>query len=193
VKLIVGLGNPGRAYIDSRHNIGFSVVKALGRNYKVALKSDHAFSLSGKGKIEGNSVIFALPLTFMNLSGIAVSALIKRYRIEPEDLLVICDDLDLEFGSVRIRPDGSSGGHKGLESIIRSLGSQDFARLRLGIGRPPRKGAGDTSDFVLSHFSKKEKEALKETIAEACSCCKVWAKKGVTESMNIFNRRNKKD
>lgn len=193
MKLIVGLGNPGRAYTDSRHNIGFSVVKALGKSYKVPLKADNAFSLSGKGKIGGNNIILALPLTFMNLSGIAVSALMKRYKIDLEDLLVVCDDLDLGFGAIKIRPDGSSGGHRGLESIIDSFGSQNFSRLRVGIGRPLKKNDTDTSAFVLSAFTKREKEIIKEAIREACHCCRTWATKGITQSMNIFNRRNKKN
>jgi len=189
VKLIVGLGNPGRNYTESRHNAGFSVIKALSKDYKIPLKKD-TFSLSGKGKVEGEKLILALPLTFMNLSGIAVSALIKRYKIDLENLLVVCDDLDLGLGVIKIRPDGSSGGHRGLGSIIDSLGSQEFGRLRIGIGRP-LEGNIDAASFVLSPFTKREKGKMKETIGEACDCCRVWAKKGITESMNIFNRRSK--
>ncbi len=208
MKLIVGLGNPGRNYTESRHNAGFSVIKALSKDYKIPLKKD-TFSLSGKGKVEGESLILALPLTFMNLSGIAVNALIKKYKIDLENLLVVCDDLDLGLGVIKIRPDGSSGGHRGLGSIIDSLGSQEFGRLRIGISRPPRqlvsknvgdvnlcggrplKGNIDAASFVLSPFTKREKGKMKETIEEACDCCRAWAKKGITESMNIFNRRSK--
>jgi len=189
VKLIVGLGNPGRNYTESRHNAGFFVIKALSKNYKIPLKKD-SFSLSGKGKVQGESLILALPLTFMNLSGIAASALIKKYKIDLENLLVVCDDLDLGLGVIKIRPDGSSGGHRGLGSIIDSLGSQEFGRLRIGIGRP-LGGKIDAASFVLSPFTKREKGKMKETIGEACDCCRVWAKKGITESMNIFNRRSK--
>jgi len=209
VKLIVGLGNPGRIYIDSRHNIGFSVIKALSKIYKIPLKKDNTFSLSGKGKIKGDNLILALPLGFMNLSGIAVSALIKKYKIDLDNLLVVCDDLDLDFGVIKIRQSGSSAGHRGLESIIDSLGSQGFSRLRVGIGRPPHqlvsKNVGkvnwcrgrplrhntDTSSFVLSPFTKKEKGKIKEIIENACDCCRVWVMKGIIESMNIFNRRSK--
>ncbi len=189
MKLIVGLGNPGRNYTESRHNAGFSVIKALSKDYKIPLKKD-TFSLSGKGKVEGESLILALPLTFMNLSGIAVNALIKKYKIDLENLLVVCDDLDLGLGVIKIRPDGSSGGHRGLGSIIDSLGSQEFGRLRIGISRP-LKGNIDAASFVLSPFTKREKGKMKETIEEACDCCRAWAKKGITESMNIFNRRSK--
>jgi PTH1 family peptidyl-tRNA hydrolase len=188
MKLIVGLGNPGRIYCDSRHNIGFSVVKSLSESYGILIKKDKpAFSLSGKSKIEGQNIILSMPLTFMNLSGIAVSALIKKYKIELDDLLVICDDLDLEFGRIKIRPFGSSGGHNGLKSIIDSLKTQDFSRLRLGIGRP--KKDIDSSRYVLSPFAKEERRKIKEAIKEAEDCCQVWATKGITESMNIFNRR----
>jgi len=200
VKLVIGLGNPGRIYSESRHNIGFSVIKALSKIYKIPLKKDNTFSLSGKGKIEGENLILALPLTFMNLSGIAVSALIKKYKIDLprpcthgrglDNLLVVCDDLDLDFGVIKIRPSGSSAGHRGLESIIDSLGSQGFSRLRIGIGRPLRHNT-DASSFVLSPFTKKEKGKIKEIIELACDCCRVWVMKGITESMNIFNRRSK--
>jgi len=188
VKLIVGLGNPGRNYTESRHNIGFSVVKALSKDYKIPLKKDNAFSLSGKGKIAPENLVLALPLTFMNLSGMAVSALIKKYKIGLENLLVICDDLDLGFGAIKIRPSGSSAGHRGLGSIVDSLGTQEFARLRIGIGRPLRADA-DAADFVLSPFTKKEKREIKGVIEEACGCSRSWATKGIIESMNIFNRR----
>ena len=215
MKLVIGLGNPGRIYSESRHNIGFSVIKALSKIYKIPLKKDNTFSLSGKGKIEGENLILALPLTFMNLSGIAVSALIKKYKIDLprpcthgrglDNLLVVCDDLDLDFGVIKIRPSGSSAGHRGLGSIIETLGSQGFSRLRIGIGRPPHQSVSknvgkanwcrgrplrdntDASSFVLSSFAKKEKGKIKELIENACDCCRVWVKKGIIESMNTFN------
>ncbi len=190
MKLIVGLGNPGSNYTESRHNAGFSVIKALSRNYKIPLKKDNTFSLSGKGRIKNESIMLALPLTFMNLSGVAVSALIKKYKIDSGDLLVVCDDLDLDFGVIKIRPDGSSGGHRGLSSIIESLGTQEFPRLRIGIGRPSR-GNIDAADFVLSPFTKREKTEMKEVVGAACDCCRAWVIDGITESMNIFNRRSK--
>jgi len=190
VKLIVGLGNPGRIYTESRHNIGFAVIKALSKIYKISLKKDNTFSLSGKGKIGLENLILALPLTFMNLSGVAVSALTKKYKIDLDNLLVVFDDLDLDFGVIKIRPSGSSAGHRGLGSIIDSLGSQEFSRLRIGIGRPSRHNT-DASSFVLSLFTKKEKGKIKEIIENACGCCRLWVMKGIIESMNIFNRRSK--
>jgi PTH1 family peptidyl-tRNA hydrolase len=192
MKLIVGLGNPGRIYIDSRHNIGFLVVKRLAKLYRFCLKRDsHTFSLSGKCNIEGNSVVVAMPLTFMNLSGSAVAALLKKYKIGLGNLLVICDDLDLELGRQKVKASGGAGGHRGLKSIIESIGSQDFCRLRIGINRPQKNT--DVTSFVLSSFTKREKGALKEIIDKAVSCCRVWVTKGVVESMNIFNKRTIKN
>lgn len=190
MKLIVGLGNPGTNYIDSRHNIGFAVVKALAKAYRVDFKKDNgAFSLSCKVKAGNNDIILALPFTFMNLSGSAVKALLKKYKIALNNLLVVCDDVDLEFGRVKIRAVGTSGGHRGLKSIIDSLQSQEFCRLRVGIGRP--HGWTDTAEYVLSRFNKVEKSQLKDIIKKASDCCEVWVGKGITESMNIFNTRSK--
>lgn len=209
MKLIVGLGNPGKIYIDSRHNIAFSVVKLLAKIYRVAFKKDKdAPCLSAKTKIDDQNVILALPLTFMNLSGIAVSALLKKYKIDLENLLVVCDDLDLELGRMKIKSCGSSGGHRGLQSIIDSLARQNFARLRVGIGRPPHqlmyKNAArgnwcvgrphhknsDIIEYVLSAFTKKEKKIISEVIKNAGDCCRVWVTEGLSKSMSMFNRRN---
>lgn len=189
MKLIVGLGNPGSAYLNSRHNIGFLVIKSLSRLYKAPLKKDRwAPALSARSRVAGANLILAMPLTFMNLSGSAVRALAKKNKIGLKDLLVVCDDLDLEFGRIKLRPRGSSGGHQGLNSIIGCIGSADFARLRVGIGRPVRNM--DAADFVLSPFTKREKEELKGIIDNASLCCQSWAKEGITETMNIFNRRS---
>jgi len=206
VKLIVGLGNPGKIYIDSRHNIAFSVVKLLAKVYRVAFKKDKdTFCLSAKTKIDGQNVILALPLTFMNLSGIAVSAILKKYKIDLprpslksntalkegrglENLLVVCDDVDLELGRIKIRSCGSSGGHRGLQSIIDSLASQNFSRLRVGIGRPHHKNT-DITEYVLSAFTKKEKKIISEVIENALDCCRVWVTEGLSKSMSMFNRR----
>ncbi len=187
MKLIVGLGNPGRAYIDSRHNIGSDVVKALAKEYGISLKRDrNTFSFCAKGEFKGHAVILAVPVTFMNLSGAAVKALVKKYKIDLDDLLVVSDDLDLDLGRLKVRPGGSSGGHNGLKSIIGSLNSQEFSRLRIGIGRPDTKI--DASEYVLAAFSKKEKPAVREAIEKASACCVIWATKGLAESMGMFNK-----
>jgi len=191
MKLIVGLGNPGDIYKNSRHNIGFLVVKELAGTKKAALKKEFGIkSLSAKTRINHEVVILALPLTYMNLSGNAVKRLLGKYKLTVEDLLVICDDMDLEFGRLKIRPSGSSGGHNGLESIIGSLGSNCFARLRLGIGRPaPHE---DAAEFVLSDFSSKEKKEIKEIIAEAVECSESWVTNGTSGTMNVFNKKEKR-
>lgn len=189
MKLIVGLGNPGRIYIGSRHNIGFLVVKALSKACKAPLKKENGiFSLVARAKLNGHPVLLALPLTFMNLSGSAVAGLLKKYKIGLSDLLVVCDDLDLEFGRLKIKPKGSSAGHHGLNSIIDALKSDNFSRLRIGIGRP--KPNTDPAQFVLSAFTGKEKIKLNKTTEAALECCRVWALEGVSRSMNIFNRRS---
>jgi len=190
VKLTIGLGNPGRAYADSRHNAGFTVVKALAKKYKAVLKKDFAISsLSAKIKIAGQNIVLSVPLTFMNLSALAVKPLVKKYKIGLNDLLVVCDDLDLEFGRLKIRASGASAGHRGVQSIIDSLKKEDFARLRIGIGRPTHKDL-ETADYVLSPFTKKEKEGLREIIERAAECCESWVTRGVTETMNAFNKRS---
>jgi len=190
VKLIVGLGNPGRTYANSKHNIGFAVVKALAKFYKIPLKKDNfTFSLSGKGRIEGQNIALVLPLTFMNLSGIALGVLIKKYKTGLDNILVICDDLDLEFGRLKIRPQGSSGGHRGLQSIIDTLERQDFCRLRIGIGRTDKNMA--SAEYVLSPFNKGEKKEVPDIIEKAIECSLAWITKGPQASMNIFNRRSR--
>lgn len=192
MKLIVGLGNPGKRYADSRHNIGFSVIRALAKGYKVSFKRDSGtFSLSARTKIDHQSVILAIPFTFMNLSGVAVDALLKKYKIGLDDFLIVYDDLDLEFSRLKIQKSGSSAGHRGLKSIIYSLGTQQFCRLRIGIGRPADDR--DAAEYVLSSFTKKEKERVKEVSEKAFQCCQAWATKGITKAMDIFNTRSKKD
>jgi len=190
VKLIVGLGNPGKAYLGSRHNIGFSVIRAMARARKAALRRDSGISsFVARCNIGNHNVLLAMPFTFMNLAGVAVRAAQKKYKIDLDDLCVISDDLDLEFGRIRIRPAGSSGGHRGLESIINSLKSSDFTRLRIGVGRPPI--GVEASDYVLSSFTSQEKKKLAELILQAQDCCEAWIREGATGSRNLFNVRSR--
>lgn len=208
MKLIVGLGNPGLIYKNSRHNIGFSVVKTLSRAHGIPLKkAGRINALSGAGRLGAQRVILGLPLAFMNLSGAPVEGLLKKFAVGVDNLLVVCDDLDLEFGRLRIRPGGSSGGHRGLESVINVLGTRDFARLRVGIGRPPHQlkskniyevnwcegrpphKAVEAAQYVLSGFNRRERGRLAGIVGEAVACCACWAQKGITESMNTFNKK----
>ncbi len=186
MKLIVGLGNPGLIYSASRHNIGFRVIKTLTGALKIPLKRERlVYALVGKGSYGGQTIVFALPQTFMNLSGQAVKALVKKFKVEPEDLLVVCDDLDLDLGRIKIRPHGSSGGQRGLNSIIEVLGRSDFNRLRVGIGRPPR--SLDAADYVLASFAKKEKAIVEDVNTLAGDCILSWAEKGIVKTMELFN------
>ncbi|MDD5130558.1 MAG: aminoacyl-tRNA hydrolase [Candidatus Omnitrophica bacterium] len=185
-KLIVGLGNPGLVYAGSRHNIGFVVVKSLARSLKINFKRDSSVSAL-VGKALAQNIILALPQTYMNLSGIAVNALLKKFKVIPEDLLVVCDDLDLELGKMKIRPQGSSGGQRGIESIIERLGTQDFCRLRIGIGRP--NNPQDAAKYVLSGFLRKEKTQVKQIEEEAVGCCRSWIDNGIVQTMNNFNAK----
>ncbi|MDD5477525.1 MAG: aminoacyl-tRNA hydrolase [Candidatus Omnitrophica bacterium] len=188
MKIIAGLGNPGLIYAGSRHNIGCAILKSLARSLKVSLKRDNSvLALIGTAKLGSHNVILALPQTFMNLSGKAVSALLKKFKGAPSDLLVVCDDLDLELGRMKIRPSGSSGGHRGLLSIIEHLGTQNFSRLRIGIGRP--KNSNDAADYVLAGFLRGQKMLVQEVKEDAVNCCLSWAEKGVVETMNLFNTK----
>lgn len=188
MKLIVGLGNPGLLYAGSRHNIGFSVIKSLARSLKVSLKRDRSvFSVIGTGSLGRQSIILAMPQAFMNLSGIAVKALLKKHKVGVENLLVICDDLDLEPGRIKIRPSGTSAGHRGLESIIEQIATWEFPRLRVGIGRPP--GSMDAAEYVLKGFSRREKPLIEEARERASGCALNWVEKGIEESMNMFNSK----
>ena len=190
MKLIVGLGNLGMLYKHSRHNIGIEIVSCLAREYKIKLiREKNALYKAGSGKSGAIDFILAVPLSFMNLSGVSVAALVKKCRVPLDSLLVICDDLDLALGSIRIRPSGSSAGHKGIKSIIERLESEAFARLRVGVGRPRRKE--EVRGFVLSGFRRSELALMKEAREEACACVATWLEAGTKEAMNQFNRKRK--
>jgi len=188
VKLIVGLGNPGAFLDNSRHNVGFSVVKSLSKIHKAALKKEKGIlALTGKIKIGQQALVLAMPITFMNLSGSAVAQLVKRYKVDLENLLAVCDDMDLAFGRMKLKPCGSSGGHRGLKSIIDALDSREFSRLRVGIGRPRR--TMDSSEYVLSRFTKKEQAQFSDILTSAVECCSLWATAGASKAMNMFNTK----
>ncbi|MDD5424605.1 MAG: aminoacyl-tRNA hydrolase [Candidatus Omnitrophica bacterium] len=190
MKLIVGLGNPGTKYERTRHNVGFMVASALADKHGIRLSSKAYDSLVGKGKVCGEEVAIALPQTYMNRSGQAVTSLSSRRKVEPAEILVICDDVNLELGIIRIRAEGSAGGHNGLASIIEHLGSCDFARLRIGISR---SGGPALSGYVLSPFTKSETETLECAIEKAVECCETWVKDGAERAANLFNAKNRKE
>lgn len=189
VKMIAGLGNPGPDYARNRHNIGFQCVDLLARRHAIVLSRMQQRARLGSGWITRGpqrvKVLVVKPLTFMNASGQAVGPLAKYYQIEPQDLLVVHDDLDLASGMLRLRANGSSGGQNGIKSIIERLGSQDFHRARVGIGRPP--GRMDPADYVLQDFSAAEEEvftSLRQTICDAIEC---WLFEGIEAAMNRYN------
>ena len=185
MKLIVGLGNPGKDYASSRHNLGFRCVNRLAKQNNISIDKRQCRARTGVGTIAGSDLILAKPQTYMNRSGESVSLLIKRFDIAPEDLLIIYDDLDLPLGKIRLRPEGSSGGHKGIESIIACLGHGNFSRLRVGISRP--EGEHDTINHVLGKFSPSEKDIVEENIRIAAEAVCCYLAEGITAAMNKYN------
>jgi len=183
--LIVGLGNPGREYRDSRHNIGFSVVDALARHFGLNFSRLESDALLVKLTLADLRLYLAKPQTYMNNSGRSVGTLSRFYKIEPQHVLVISDDLDLPLGKIRLRPGGGSGGHKGLQSIIQHLGTDQFPRLRIGIGRPAN--AQDPADYVLQRFREIETAELEITLAESCDCILTFLQDGIDMAMNRYN------
>jgi peptidyl-tRNA hydrolase, PTH1 family len=188
--LIVGLGNPGKQYESTRHNIGFMALEAFARRTGIMGKPENKFNaIVGTGKYGGTSLILAQPLTFMNLSGEAVSRLLKYYNLEVEQLLVVYDEAALPFGKIRMRPSGSDAGQKGMKSIIACLGNnQHFARLRLGIGSPPAKMA--MPDYVLGKFDAQEQQHLPRILESAMDAIESWMKNGVEATMTEYNKLN---
>lgn len=186
MKLIVGLGNPGSKYEETRHNIGFKVIDELSSRYNIPLNETKFRGLFGKGMINGERVILLKPMTFMNLSGEAIRPLMDYYDIDVEDLLIIYDELDLPVGKIRLRYKGSAGGHNGLKSIIAHIGTQEFNRIRIGISRP--EPGYPIVNYVLGTFSKEDKEILKEIISTCADACGSWMEKPFLEVMNIYNK-----
>jgi len=193
MKLIVGLGNPGRIYANNRHNIGFSCLNYFARQQGIRWDRKQCQARTGTGEVEGSKVVLAKPQTYMNLSGQAVSRLVNKFNIKLSDLIVIHDDLDLPLGKVRTRLGGSSAGHKGVESIITELGSQDFVRLRVGISRPePTEDASQISEsdivrYVLSDFTPDEKQNIKPFIDKVSEAIFCLLTEGLMAAMNKYN------
>lgn len=183
--LIVGLGNPGREYRENRHNIGFMLVDRLCVRLNVSLNRLQAQALVGSTSDGDRKIIFAKPQTYMNLSGQSVQGLMRFYKLPLSNLLVAHDDLDLPLGTIRMRLGGGSAGQKGIASIIERLGTQDFPRLRLGIGRPP--GRMDPADYVLQDFSPSDLPLLSETLERAADAALTWISQGLETAMNQFN------
>lgn len=186
--LIVGLGNPGRKYDKTRHNAGFRAVEALASRLSCPIDRGKFQGLVGNCSYEGLKLVLLMPQTYMNLSGAAVAQAARFYKLPPERVIVICDDISLELGRLRVRADGSAGGHNGLKSIIAQLGTQSFPRVKIGVGAKPHPDY-DLADWVLSTFSTQEEKALAEVWDKAAEATLTIALRGTDQAANRFNRK----
>ncbi|MCR4788095.1 MAG: aminoacyl-tRNA hydrolase [Lachnospiraceae bacterium] len=186
--IIAGLGNPTKEYDGTRHNIGFRFIDELADEYNIGVTTIQYKALVGKGIIEGQKVLLVKPLTFMNLSGESIRELTDYYKIDPSrELIVISDDIELPPGFIRVRPHGSSGGHNGLKNIIKNIGTEDFQRIRVGVGqKPPRM---ELADYVLGHFKPDEREQMDEGLKKAAGALKLMLEDRTDEAMNAYNQK----
>ena len=185
--LIVGLGNPGREYAGTRHNIGFGVITRISEKYNIALNHKEHKAICGKGMIGGEKVILAKPQTYMNLSGESVGSLADYYKIDAENIIVAFDDIDLEVGQLRVRRKGSAGGHNGIKNIIQHLGTNEFPRVKVGVGAKPE--GGDLVRHVLGRFSKKDEAVMRDVLDLAVDAVELMVTDGVDAAMNRFNAK----
>ena len=185
MRLIVGLGNPGAEYAGTRHNVGFEVIERLSKRHGIAVRRRTLRSVLGDGTLRGERVILARPMTFMNLSGEAVGAISRMYKIPPADVILIVDDVALPVGRIRLRLKGSAGGHHGLESVQAHLNTQDYPRIRIGVG-----GAGgrELIDHVLGRFRPDEREAMDASLDLAADAVEYALREGFENAMNVYNR-----
>jgi peptidyl-tRNA hydrolase, PTH1 family len=188
LKLIVGLGNPGLEYHLTRHNLGFMAVDRVAEQCGVEIVRPETQALTAHARIGASEVVLAKPMTFMNLSGLAVRRLMDRYEAAPGDLIVLVDEVDLPFGSLRIRKRGSAGGHNGLKSIIGAIGSDEFVRVRMGI-KPEEQPADGLASHVLGRFRRRDLEGVAEMVDRAAEAVTVIIREGAERAMNQFNRR----
>jgi PTH1 family peptidyl-tRNA hydrolase len=189
MKLVIGLGNPGRKYEGTRHNVGFEVLDVLAGRHRLEWEAAPADAVIAKWRAA--SVLLAKPLTFMNLSGAAIGELLRFYKIEVADSLVVLDDINLDLGRLRARPSGSAGGHNGLKSIISTFGSEEFARLRIGVGRGDARR--DLADHVLAKFDPEERIDVAEAVGRAADAAELFVSDGIVAVINRFNRKEAGD
>lgn len=188
--VIVGLGNPEKKYEGTRHNIGFAVIDALADKYNISIKDKKHKALCGTGVIEGVKVMLVKPLTYMNLSGDSVADVMNFYKLDPEeDMLVVYDDISLAPGNIRVRKKGSAGGHNGIKSIIARCGTQDFMRVRVGVGEKPE--GWDLADHVLGHFSDEDSRLVREAVDDAIGAIVMMSRGDVDQAMNNYNAKKK--
>jgi len=184
MRLVVGLGNPGRRYRGTRHNVGFEVVERLARRWGVRFRAEGQAEVA-QAEVGGEPVLLAKPLTFMNLSGQAVAELVRRWGLAPNQVLVVYDDMDLPVGAIRVRARGTAGGHRGMASVLEGLGTLEIPRVRVGIGRP----GSDAVDHVLSRFEPAERAQVEEAVERAADAVEVALRDGIHRAMDRFNRR----
>ncbi|MGN0435196.1 MAG: aminoacyl-tRNA hydrolase [Wujia sp.] len=185
MKIIVGLGNPTREYEGTRHNVGFSVIYNISDKYGIRVDTKKHKALIGKGIIEGEKVILAMPQTYMNLSGESVREILDFYKCDPSDLIIIYDDISMDVGRLRIRRKGSAGGHNGIKNIIAHIGTDTFDRIKVGVGEKP--SGMDLADYVLGRFKKDELDSIRDAVDRACSAAADIVKEGADAAMNRYN------
>lgn len=191
MKVVLGLGNPGKKYAPTRHNVGFLVVDRVASENQIAVKKIKHDSLVGEWRTDGGKILLVKPQIYMNRSGVAVKQLLRYFPITAKDLVVIHDDLDLPFGRIRVRPGGGAGGHRGVISILEALGEEGFFRVRVGIGRPPP--GIDPTDYVLQPFSREERSRLEGVISRAADAVACLLEEGPQQAMERFNRADKEE
>ncbi|MGH9772483.1 MAG: aminoacyl-tRNA hydrolase [Candidatus Acidiferrales bacterium] len=187
MRLIVGLGNPGPEYEWTPHNLGFLALDELAQRARIRVTRPEGKAYTGRGKVAKQEVVLAKPQTMMNLSGVSVKMLLERYECDPAEMIVLVDDVDLPWGMLRIRERGTGGTHNGMKSVIRSIGTEEFIRIRLGAG--PEKVWGDLSDYVLAPIGRAEREIAAQTVADAAEAAELIVTDGVSKAMARFNRR----
>lgn len=185
--IIIGLGNPSREYEATRHNIGFDAITRLADDNNISLDIKKHKAICGKGMIGGEKVILAKPQTYMNLSGESVRELIDFYKVSKEEIIVIYDDISLDVGQLRIRTKGSAGGHNGIKNIIAHLGSDEFCRIKIGVGDKPKNW--DLADYVLARFPKEEEPVIRESLEKVSKACETIIKDGAQVAMNHYNKK----
>ena len=188
MKIIVGLGNPGKKYDDTRHNIGFAYLECFAHKHNIKVNKADCKALTGIGRIAGEQVVLAKPQTFMNLSGESVKSLSAKYKCATQDIIVVFDDVSMDVGRMRIRLKGSAGGHNGIKSIIYNLGSEDFPRLKIGVGEKPFPQM-DLADHVLGKFPKEDIKTLTDMIPDVCTALEMLVSGDASGAMNRFNQR----
>lgn len=183
--IIIGLGNPGREYSQTRHNIGFQAIACLSEQYQIPLDLKKHKAVCGKGIIDGQKVILAMPQTYMNLSGESVAELLSFYKVTSKEIIVIYDDISLEVGQLRLRKKGSAGGHNGIKSIIQHLGTDEFSRIKFGVGDKPK--GWDLADYVLGRFTKEEEDAIEPGLKKTIEAVRKIVSESMDVAMNQFN------